>query len=54
MWPGLLVRAKLRSGLDTRPRWSQATERLIGTRDVRRTLPFNGYGHQVRHLYGEK
>jgi len=33
------------------PRWSQASERLIGTWDVRRTLPFNGYGDQVRHLY---
>ncbi|HYR27517.1 MAG TPA: protein-methionine-sulfoxide reductase catalytic subunit MsrP [Thermoanaerobaculia bacterium] len=33
------------------PRWSQATERLIGTWDVRRTLPFNGYGGQVLRLY---
>ena len=33
------------------PRWSQATERLIGTWDVRRTLAFNGYGEQVRGLY---
>ena len=33
------------------PRWSQATERLIGTWDVRRTLPLNGYGQQVRPLY---
>ncbi len=33
------------------PRWSQATERLIGTWDVRRTLPFNGYGELVRLLY---
>lgn len=33
------------------PRWSQATERLIGTWDVRATLPFNGYGEQVRQLY---
>ena len=32
------------------PRWSQATERLIGTWDVRRTLAFNGYD-QVRALY---
>ena len=27
------------------------TERLIGTADVRRTLPFNGYGDLVRSLY---
>ncbi|HEX2121032.1 MAG TPA: protein-methionine-sulfoxide reductase catalytic subunit MsrP [Thermoanaerobaculia bacterium] len=33
------------------PRWSQATERLIGTPDVRRTLPYNGYGGLVRSLY---
>ena len=30
---------------------SQLTERLIGTWDVRRTLPFNGYGEQVAGLY---
>jgi methionine sulfoxide reductase catalytic subunit len=36
------------------PRWSQATERLIGTFDVRRTLPFNGYGALVRGLYREE
>ena len=33
------------------PRWSQLTERLIGTADVRRTLPFNGYGARVGHMY---
>lgn len=33
------------------PRWSQLTERLIGTRDVRRTLPYNGYETLVRNLY---
>lgn len=33
------------------PRWSQATERLIGTWDIRRTLLFNGYGAEVRGLY---
>ncbi len=33
------------------PRWSQLTERLIGTFDVRRTLPCNGYGALVAHLY---
>jgi sulfoxide reductase catalytic subunit YedY len=36
------------------PRWSQATERLLGTFDVRRTIPFNGYGKLVRHLYAEQ
>ena len=33
------------------PRWSQWTERLIGTFDVRRTQPFNGYGDLVKSLY---
>ena len=34
------------------PRWSQATERRIGESGRRPTLPFNGYGDQVAHLYG--
>ena len=34
------------------PRWSQATERMIGTSEVRPTLPYNGYGAYVAHLYG--
>ena len=33
------------------PRWSQATERRIGEFERRKTLPFNGYGEQVAHLY---
>ena len=33
------------------PRWSQATERRIGTFFRRKTLPFNGYGDQVAQLY---
>lgn len=33
------------------PRWSQATERRIGEFSRRETLPFNGYGEQVAHLY---
>ncbi len=38
------------------PRWSQATERRIGSgglfdRNRVATLPFNGYGEQVAHLY---
>jgi sulfoxide reductase catalytic subunit YedY len=33
------------------PRWSQLTERLIETADVRRTLPYNGYGALVRNMY---
>lgn len=33
------------------PRWSQATERMIGTRKRRDTLPYNGYGKYVAHLY---
>ena len=32
------------------PRWSQATERLIGV-GRRETLPFNGYADQVASLY---
>ena len=33
------------------PRWSQAKEKMIGTGEVRPTLPYNGYGKQVAHLY---
>ncbi len=33
------------------PRWSQSTERRIGEFSRRSTLPFNGYGEQVAHLY---
>lgn len=33
------------------PRWSQSTERRIGERGRRKTLPFNGYAEQVAHLY---
>ncbi|HAM70243.1 MAG TPA: protein-methionine-sulfoxide reductase catalytic subunit MsrP [Verrucomicrobiales bacterium] len=33
------------------PRWSQATERVIGTFDRARTLPYNGYGDLVAKLY---
>jgi sulfoxide reductase catalytic subunit YedY len=33
------------------PRWSQASERRIGTFGRRPTLPFNGYGEQVASLY---
>lgn len=36
------------------PRWSQATERMIGTGARRKTLPFNGYGDQVAGLYAKK
>lgn len=40
------------------PRWSQATERVLGTNQHRQTLMFNGYGEQVADLYkdlqGEK
>ena len=32
-------------------RWSQATERDIGTGDRHPTVLFNGYGEQVAHLY---
>lgn len=33
------------------PRWSQSTERRIGERGRRKTLPFNGYADKVAHLY---
>ena len=33
------------------PRWSQATERLIGENDRRPTLMFNGYADEVASLY---
>lgn len=35
----------------THPRWSQASERRIGTSGRRPTLPFNGYAEQVATLY---
>lgn len=33
------------------PRWSQASERMIGTEERRPTLPFNGYAEFVADLY---
>ena len=33
------------------PRWSQATERMIGTDERVQTLKYNGYRRQVGHLY---
>jgi sulfoxide reductase catalytic subunit YedY len=40
------------------PRWSQASERVLGTSKRVPTLKFNGYGEQVAHIYkdikGEK
>lgn len=33
------------------PRWSQATERMLGSGETRPTLIFNGYGDFVAHLY---
>ena len=33
------------------PQWSQATERDIGTGEIRPTLLYNGYGSFVAHLY---
>ena len=33
------------------PRWSQKRERRLGEWGKRETLPFNGYGEQVAHLY---
>ncbi len=33
------------------PRWSQASENMIGTNERRPTLLYNGYAEQVAHLY---
>ena len=33
------------------PRWSQATEEVLGTGNRVPTTLFNGYGEQVAHLY---
>ena len=33
------------------PRWSQATERVLGTDERVPTIRFNGYGEEVSHLY---
>jgi len=33
------------------PRWSQESERLIGSGERVATLPYNGYGELVAHLY---
>lgn len=35
------------------PRWSQATEKVLGTGDRIPTLLFNGYGEEVAHLYAD-
>ncbi len=35
------------------PRWSQATERVLGTDERRPTLIWNGYGEYVAHLYDD-
>jgi sulfoxide reductase catalytic subunit YedY len=33
------------------PRWPQTQEKMIDTGDIRPTLPYNGYGDFVGHLY---
>ena len=33
------------------PRWPQTQEKMIDTGDIRPTLPYNGYGDLVGHLY---
>jgi len=35
------------------PRWSQATEKMLGSNDKVPTLLYNGYGEQVAHLYAD-
>ncbi len=36
------------------PRWSQASEKVLGTGNKVPTLLYNGYGKQVAHLYADK
>ena len=36
------------------PRWSQASERMLGTDERRPTQIFNGYGKWVADLYPKK
>ena len=33
------------------PRWSQATERMLGTDEIRKTVKYNGYAEYVARLY---
>ena len=33
------------------PRWSQATERMLGSNEIIPTQIYNGYGAEVAHLY---
>jgi methionine sulfoxide reductase catalytic subunit len=33
------------------PRWPQTQEKMIGTGDIHPTVPYNGYGDFVAHLY---
>jgi sulfoxide reductase catalytic subunit YedY len=35
------------------PRWSQRTEKIIGTNEERPTIPYNGYGESVAGLYSK-
>jgi sulfoxide reductase catalytic subunit YedY len=35
----------------THPRWPQHTERMLGSGEIRSTLPFNGYAEWVAHMY---
>ena len=36
------------------PRWSQATERMLGTGDRLPTQLYNGYAEQVAYLYKDR
>ena len=33
------------------PRWSQSTEKILGSSDIRKTLIYNGYEENVAYLY---
>jgi methionine sulfoxide reductase catalytic subunit len=34
------------------PRWPQNREKMIGTGEIKATLPYNGYGKYVAQMYG--
>ena len=54
-WPSVLpLEYSFEANVDptiNHPRWLQATEKMIGTGEVHKTLPYNGYAKQVANLY---
>lgn len=49
--PGILGHISNVNPAVPHPRWSQATEQMIGTGERVQTLKYNGYRKQVGHLY---